>query len=497
MGNIDIHKIEDGVLLFDERFSLVEIGAGCDKVLPGISRRLVKGGVLEDVYAVLRSMKLRSAVEVQYTSEEDEIWEIFKKSPSDVVFRSESDQSIRWTMRSLEGGYIAFLSDVSRFSDLLGKAAQRSKMQSISELSGKIGHDVNNILTIIQGNLELLQTILGTEEKAIRWMNAAIDATDRGSDFTEKLLYLGRQRPARRRKVDVAETINRIVVEFRSKISDDISIDVSLAEGLPRLRVDETHFKYSIQGLLENAVESIIKSGRIKIEAVQITALKEFNSDGDVSGDFVRILVSDNGIGMGQRIRERAFEPLFTTKEDKKGRGVGLSLVYGFARQSDGYVTIESELGAGTLVEMTIPVAEERESNIEISNYIAGRKTGGGEKILVIDDDYAVRMIAKDMIESLGYNVTLAIDASDALEILGNDKTFDLIFSDVVMPGGIDGIHLARIVRDRFSSIKILLASGYHDTSRLAGVEEFFFVAKPYNVKVLDLEFQRILAQSA
>ncbi len=494
MSTIDLNDIEDGVLLFDERHCLTDIGAGCERVLPGFSERLSPGAVLEDVYDGLLAMKLVPVFEATITATSDEIWKVFSLPPADLFFRTEDERSIRWSLRAMtNGNLLALISDVSKSRDLFMRNAHRERMQSIAELSGKIGHDVNNLLTIIQGNLELLETVVESNEKSTRWMRAAMDATERGSEFTEKLLFLGRRRPARRRNIDVADAVNRILDDVAKGDNKSIKINISIPSDLPQLRVDQKHFEYSVRSLVENALEATLEKGVIDIDASKVFIPNERPTDTDIGREFVRLVVSDSGVGMASRVKERAFEPFFTTKDDAKGRGVGLSLVYGFARQTDGLVVIESVLGEGTQVTLMIPATEVTESKTDIFETENVVKLGDGEEILVIDDDYAVRMIAADMIESLGYSVTLAKDASDALHQLKNAGGFDMIFSDVVMPGGIDGIHLARIVRDRYPDTKILLASGYFDTNRLAGAEEFSFVAKPYDVNQLGQEIQRAL----
>lgn len=244
MTEIELTNIEDGTFLFDGAGKLTFCSDFCDKVLPGLTARLASDSDMEDVYMAIIALGFKASFPA---SDRDQLaagWAIFKSVPGNIDFTSESGQVLRWSARRYgEDEIFAVLSDNTLNSRRVAQAAQLTKMSSISDMSGQIGHDLNNFLTIIQGNLELLETFVAEDEKLSRWVSAATLATERGTNMAKSLLYLGRRRPARRRDVVTGEAIQDTIAKMQDQLACPVQIEVLLSSDLSDVRVDETHFK--------------------------------------------------------------------------------------------------------------------------------------------------------------------------------------------------------------------------------------------------------------
>ncbi len=496
MTEIALTKIEDGVLVFNNSGKLTFWSEYCEAILPGLISNLDGNSLIEDVYAAITNLGYTVLPpEGEFDRADAGLLE-FKSVPGEVEFVSDAEDVLRWTTRRLgDAEIIATLSNNTGIAKRRLREARLAKMFSISEMSGHIGHDLNNFLTIIQGNLELLETFVADDEKLSRWVAAAIVATERGSDMAKNLLYLGRRRPANRRDVEIGEVILPIIEKWQDQNNLNLQIDILIPSDLNTVRVDVGHFEIVLEQLLLNAIEAVDGDGVISISAENFVA-NDIESEDEERQPGVRIAISDNGIGMPIAVKERAFEPYFTTKKDQKGAGLGLSIVFGFARQTDGMITLESNPKQGTTATLEIPVGERK---IILPQTLDGKELSlfsGNERILVVEDDSAVRAIAVEMLSHLGYEIVQAIDATDALEQLEKGCVVDLVFSDVIMPGGISGIQMARIIRDKYRGFKILLASGYVDSEKMGGIDEFTYLGKPYDQKLLGQHVRELLDQS-
>jgi signal transduction histidine kinase len=501
MAEIELTKIEDGVFVFDSVGKIEFCSEYCEIIVPGFTEKLDNNSYLEDVYTAILSLGFRVRASIaNHTEDKDLIaegWSVFKSVPGNIEFISDDGQVLNWSTRRYGDEEIfAILSDNTWNARRSMRDSQHSKMVSISDMSGQIGHDLNNFLTIIQGNLELLETFAEEDEKFSRWVSAATVATERGSDMAKNMLYLGRRRPARRRDVATADIVMEMVEKLESQIDSSIKIDTLIPSNLHGIRVDESHFKIVLEHLFQNAVDACEEKGSISIRADNFVMDENHTDENEIDdgqSSFVRITVSDTGHGMSIHVSERAFEPYFTTKSNKKGVGLGLSIAYGFARQSGGTLKMESKSEVGTSVELEIPVHSGNRFLPPIPLESDIGKLSGKERILVVEDDTAVRTIAVEMLSSIGYDVVQATDATNALDQLEAGCRVDLVFSDVIMPGGFDGIRMARIIRDRYPQFKILLASGYVDSERLSGIHEFAFLGKPYGQKILAQHVRQLL----
>ena len=357
---------------------------------------------------------------------------------------------------------------ISEHDKIREQLQQMQKMESIGQLSGGVAHDFNNLLSVIQGNLQLLsrqREILGNEQAA-RWLAAARDAVSRGADLTRRLLAFSRQQQLEKTNIDVAAQLKDMNALLQRLIGETIELDTSVEEGLPPIQSDRSQFENTILNLAINARDAMESGGVLIIKARLVEVDAEFaRLAADLEpGEYVRITVSDSGIGMSADVKQRAFEPFFSTKEIGKGTGLGLSSVFGYMKQIGGHVTLDSEEGLGTTVSLYFPVSEDRlVTDQQADRFPQADDNRGSETILVVDDNPDVLEINVEALRMLGYVVLGAEDGRRALEVLEEHPEVDLLFTDIVMPGGISGLELARRARETNPALRVLYTSGFSD----------------------------------
>jgi PAS domain S-box-containing protein len=357
---------------------------------------------------------------------------------------------------------------------------QAQKMESIGQLTGGIAHDFNNLLSVLSSGLEVLaiqrgeggETRDGRDTRTIESMRRAVD---RGARLTQQLLAFARQQPLQ------AETrnLNRIITGFESVLrragNANIEFEVDLDRKARSAVIDSARFESALLNLVVNARDAMPEGGRIRIATRDVT-LGEHEAGSLKPGNYVQVTVSDTGTGMPPEVVARAFEPFFTTKEVGKGTGLGLSQVYGFIKQSDGEVIIDSKPGEGTTIAIYLPavVAEAQED----------RRTHV-ERVLIVEDEPDLMDVAASLFTSMGYDVVTATSGREAMEVL-EQRDIDILFTDIVMPNGIDGIELASYTRTHYPHTKIMLASGYPlpalKQRHGQDLSDFAFVNKPYRL---------------
>ena len=358
------------------------------------------------------------------------------------------------------------------------------KLEAIGKLTGGIAHDFNNLLTIITGNLELLETVLAGErgislDRPQRLIHSALRAVQHGANMTQQLLTFARQGMLHEQTVDLNATIGGMMGFLRRTLGDIISLEFVPAAGLWLSRVDAVQLEAAILNLAINARDAMPDGGNLRIEASNaVVGGNEAGAD-LTAGHYVRVDVADTGVGMEEDVVKRAFEPFFTTKSIGKGSGLGLSQVYGFVSQSGGAVRIDSTPGIGTVVTLYLPrsiSAVARDPSVHPTGHPRGE-----EVILVVEDDEQVRDVAVEMIKELGYRVVTATNGPEALARLNAGEPVDLLFSDILMPGGISGVALATQARQLNRGLGILLTSGYVADERAdLGSSGFPLIEKPY-----------------
>ena len=339
---------------------------------------------------------------------------------------------------------------------------QSQKMESIGKLTGGVAHDFNNLLQIISGNLQLLQRNIGDDEIAQRRISNALMGVERGAKLASQLLAFGRRQSLEPKVVNAGKLVTGMGDLLRRSIGEAVEIETRIASGLWNAFVDPAQVENALLNLAINARDAMDGSGKllIALENVELT-VDAATAESAAPGEYVMLSVADSGSGMSPDVLERVFEPFFTTKAEGKGSGLGLSMVYGFVKQSGGHVAIESAPGHGTTVRLYLPRVEHEEE--ALASVEAVETDGGSETILVVEDDEEVRATVIEMLRELGYDVIAAEDAASAIETIEKGARVDLLFTDVVMPGPIRSPDLARRVRTVLPGVPILFTSGYAD----------------------------------
>jgi PAS domain S-box-containing protein len=398
-------------------------------------------------------------------------------------------------------GIITDLSDRKRVEEALleseRKLAQAQRLEAVGQLTGGIAHDFNNLLTVITGNLELIE-MRNRDDALSKMLRDAQDAADLGAKLTSRLLAFARRSHLEPEILGLNDLVLNVTSMLRRTLGEHISLSTVLAPDLWPVKADPTQAESSLVNLAINARDAMPKGGKLVVET-RNAQMEEIRSGKDVElarGDYVRISVADTGTGMPADVRDRAFEPFFTTKTRGHGTGLGLSMVYGFAKQSGGHVTISSEVDRGTTINIYLPRA--------------GRGAPAGEApsepetvprankvVLVVEDDDAVRNLTVTRLKTLGYEIHEAPDGTAAVALLESGLKIDLLFSDLVMPGGLSGYDVATRARKIDPSIRVLLTSGYaEDLVRFQNLGDLKLLRKPYRLADLRKALETALSDS-
>jgi PAS domain S-box-containing protein len=386
---------------------------------------------------------------------------------------------------------------------LLASDAQRSRteeqlahaqrLDAVGQLTGGIAHDFNNLLTVISGNLQLLEPDLADRPDHLEILGSAMRAVTRGAELTRKLLAVARRQRLNPQAIDPRKLFDELIPMLARTLGETIKMVVETQPGLPDVFVDPGELDTAILNLALNARDAMPRGGTLTIGA-RAKALGPADAGGDLTaGDYVVLSVRDTGLGMSPEVLARAFEPFFTTKETSRGSGLGLSMVYGFAKQSGGHLTAESRLGYGTRMELYLPAIES--SPVHVAR-MAAPSSGGGETILVVEDEAEVRKIAVAFLHSLGYRTYAVSDAEQALDLLARHDEVSLLFSDVILGSGMDGVELARAVGKLRPGLPTLLTSGYEHPALPAGdmaAEKPALLPKPYRREELGAAVRRAI----
>jgi PAS domain S-box-containing protein len=390
--------------------------------------------------------------------------------------------------------------DVTEQREAEAQLLQAQKMESVGQLTGGIAHDFNNLLTVIIGNLDLaVDRVPSSMRPAI---DGALQAAERGAGLVQRLLAFSRRQTLVPEALDFNGLVAGMEDLLRRTLGEHIGIELKLSRGLWLASADRGQVENALLNLAINARDAMPDGGKLTIETGNVHLDEDYAArNAEVTaGDYVMMAVTDTGSGMPPEIVERAFEPFFTTKEVGKGTGLGLSMIYGFAKQSGGHLKIYSEVGHGTTVRLYLPRLSAQAESAAHSKTVAADHPRGGETILVVEDDKDVRAFVISQLQDLGYRVLEAADGPQAQEILDSDASIDLLFTDVVMPGGMTGRQLAEKAKLRRPTLKTLFTSGYTENSvvhqgRLdPGVH---FLSKPYKRQDLARKLRAVLDQPA
>ena len=376
---------------------------------------------------------------------------------------------------------------------------QAQKIEAVGQLTGGIAHDFNNLLTVIAGNIEALQRRLpeGARDNLRPLTDAALRGTMRAALLTHQLLAFSRRQPLEPKAVSVNTLISGLSEMLRRTLGESILIETVLTGGLWLTFADANQLESALLNLAVNARDAMPDGGKLTIEAANVSLDEKYAGQAEITaGQYVGIFVSDTGIGMTPEVIAQAFEPFFTTKEIGQGTGLGLSQVHGFIKQSGGHVKIYSEIGAGTTVKLYLPRYFPSASLNEAGSAPVSVPAGRGETILVVEDEADVRSFTVDMLRELGYRVIEAPDGASGLRLLDTHREISLLFTDVGLPGGMNGRQLAEEAQRRKASLKVLFMSGYarnaivHHGRLDPGVE---LLLKPFTYQDLAVKVRYVL----
>jgi CheY-like chemotaxis protein len=373
-------------------------------------------------------------------------------------------------------------------------------METVGHLTGGIAHDFNNLLTGIIGSLDLVRRRMASgrrPEDIRRFMDAATTSAHRAAALTHRLLAFARRQSLDTRPNDINRLVAGMEDLLHRTLGEQVELHSDLGADLWTAFVDANQLENAILNLAINARDAMMDGGRLTITTAntQLNETYTLQHEDLEPGDYVAIRVSDTGVGMPPDVLAKAVDPFFTTKPAGMGTGLGLSMIYGFARQSRGHLRMESRVGHGTTVELYLPRA--LQGAIDLSVPTVATPRGQGEAILVVEDDATVRLIINDVLEELGYKVLLASDARAAIPMLQSDQKIDLLVSDVVLPH-VNGQKLAEIARVARPALKVLFVSGYAENAVLR--EDFLgpgmdMLTKPFDLDALGAKVRLLLEQ--
>ncbi len=370
------------------------------------------------------------------------------------------------TLRSTTGEVLEAVAFVTDLTDqkTAEKALRRAqKMDAIGQLTGGIAHDFNNILAVILGNLSLFERLITDDEKALKRINSMKKAGQRAADLTKQLLSFSRRQATQQSITNINPVIEGMESLITRSLTPEVEMVYQFADKLWLTEIDPGDFEDALLNLCINARDAMAGHGHLTIETHNATIDASYcvQNPGSSPGNYVELAVSDTGEGIPLEQQEHIFEPFYTTKEQGKGTGLGLSMVFGFVQRSGGFINVYSELGIGTTFRIYLPRIEGEEPSDETDLKQNETLPQGTETLLIVDDEIDLLDLAKESLEELGYKIQTASDGLQALEQLAKEPTIDLLFSDVVMPGGINGYELAEQACNNYPRLKVLLTSGY------------------------------------
>jgi PAS domain S-box-containing protein len=396
---------------------------------------------------------------------------------------------------------LGVIEDMTERKGVEDQLRQAQKMEAVGNLTGGVAHDFNNLLTVIIGNLDLLREDIAGDPAAEQKIEAILQASERGADLTRLMLAFSRRQPLQSKPVDVNRLIRNTARLLSRTLGEAISIELQPGTEVAHALVDESQLETALLNISINARDAMPEGGMLTIA----TRNTELDADyaalhpGVAAGAYVQIEIADTGVGMSPEVVQRVFEPFFTTKAVGKGTGLGLSMVYGFMKQSNGHVSVYSEVGQGTVFKLFLPVAQRPEAPARGPKPAAQQpaRHAGDAVILTVDDNPEVRATVVVQLQGLGYRVREADNAHSALQILDSMDRIDLLFTDIIMPGGLNGKELATKARSRRPDLKVLFTSGFPGTSTGPGTrfdDGDVLLSKPYRKHDLAKAVEAILA---
>ncbi|MGK6355386.1 ATP-binding protein [Sphingomonas sp. DT-207] len=371
---------------------------------------------------------------------------------------------------------------------------QSQKMEAIGQLTGGVAHDFNNLLTVILSGVDALRRADLSEERRSRYINAIAETAERAAKLTAQLLAFSRRQPLRQTVFDAADNVSRIVEMLRTVVGSRITLKTDFRLSPAPVKADLIQFETALVNMAVNARDAMNGEGSITLTVDVCREIPATRADPALPGAFVTVSIADSGVGMGRDQIARIFEPFYTTKAVGKGTGLGLSQVYGFAKQSGGDVRVESAPGEGATFTLYLPRASDAELDPQPEPVVEAIDANGSGRILVVEDNENVGEHAAQLLSDMGYETVRAPDAASAIEILEKaGESFDLVLSDVVMPGGMSGLDLARTLARTHPALPVVLTSGYSEVLIDEDASDVELLRKPYSMDALGALVRRML----
>ncbi len=385
--------------------------------------------------------------------------------------------------------FVGMLHDQTQQRATQAALARSQRLDAIGQMTGGVAHDFNNLLTVVIGNLELLE-MRGADDSQTSLIRDALHAAEMGADLTSRLMAFARRGNLAPVRIDLRETCENALAILKRALGSPYVVKTKFDADLSPVMVDPVQLQSALMNLVLNARDALGDNGELLISVSNIKIDDSYLAqEVDVEpGDYVRLSVSDNGAGMSLEAQKRAFEPFFTTKADSGGNGLGLATVYGFVRQSGGHVTLYSEPGMGTSIGLyfpALPVAGESAERAATTKTAPWQRSPGrGETVLIVEDDPKVRRLTVERVRCLGFNVEVAESGDDAFAMLLSGTHVDILFSDLVMPGALNGYDLAAKVTKELPHLKVLLTSGYASGVVSTSTSESIPLMRPISVRL-------------
>lgn len=397
--------------------------------------------------------------------------------------------------------FVSIMHDLTHRKATEAALARSQRLDAIGQMTGGIAHDFNNILTIITGNMELLE-MRGADARQLPLIKDALESAELGADLTKRLMVFARRSTLNPVMADLQVVCIDTLKLLKRTLGTPYRIKTDFAADLSPVMIDPVQLQATLMNLALNARDAMGAGGELLFSIANVTIDDSYMAqETDIEpGNYVRLSVSDNGAGMSLEAQRRAFEPFFTTKSDRGGTGLGLAMVYGFVRQSGGHVTLYSELGHGTSFGLYFPAVQETD-DVDLTAFKRTKEPlsprGRGETILIVEDNVRVRKLSIERIRDLGFE-TLEADSGDrAYKMLKDGAKVDLVFSDLVMPGDLNGYDLAAKITAEFPKLKVLLTSGYASdvvTGSMTSGAPQYILHKPYRQSDLAHRLHALLA---
>lgn len=395
--------------------------------------------------------------------------------------------------------FVGIMHDLTNRKAAEDALARSQRLDAIGQMTGGIAHDFNNLLTVIIGNLELLE-MRGADDRQLALIKDALEAAEMGADLTSRLMIFARKSNLKPVKADLRDVCSQTLAMLNRTLGSSYRIKTDFAGHVSPVMIDPVQLQSALMNLALNARDAMEADGELLVSIVDVTIDDTYMAqETDIElGHYVRLSVSDNGAGMSVEAQQRAFEPFFTTKANSGGTGLGLAMVYGFVKQSGGYITLYSETGLGTSFGLYFPALSDApyaRAPDAIDDNAA--PVGHGETVLVVEDNPKVRKLSIERIRDLGFKTVEAESGDSAYQMLKDGIHADILFSDLVMPGALNGYDLAAIVAVEFPRISVLITSGYASdvvTDTLAHEHAFDILHKPYRQSELAKRLSTLLA---